>query len=130
MDNSIFRKKSLDNMKSPDNLNEYIKVINPSIWIVFVAAFLLLVGAFVWGTMGTIEDKLPVTVVVSDSSASCNFQQSIESGMSVVISGCQGTVSSVSPFEVKLSFDTYIPDGTYEGYIVVGEISPISFIFN
>lgn len=130
MDNSIFRKKSLDSMKSPDNLNDYIKVINPSIWIVFIAAFLLLVGAFVWGTVGTIEDKLPVTVVVKNNSASCDYHQSIESGMTVVINSCQGTVSSVTPFGINLSFDTFIPDGTYEGYIVVGEVSPISFIFN
>lgn len=55
MQNQIFRKKSLDRVSSPDQLDEYIHVTNPSIWIVFAAIVVLLIGACVWGVMGYLD---------------------------------------------------------------------------
>mgnify|MGYP007122110349 CR=1 FL=1 len=42
--NSIFRKKSLDRIESPEQLNDYIRVTSPGIWIFLAAAIVLLVG--------------------------------------------------------------------------------------
>ena len=32
--NSIFTKKASDKLRSPDDLNEYVRVTNPSVWVV------------------------------------------------------------------------------------------------
>lgn len=130
MDNEIFRQKSLKKIKSPDNLNEYIKVINPGLWIVFLAAFILLAGAFVWGYFGQIEDKISVSIVVQSGEATCDYNQSVEDGMKVLVGGYEGQVTSVTPLRTTISFNNQLPDGVYSGCIVLGLISPISFVFN
>jgi len=52
---SIFREKSIERISSPEQLNDYIKVTTPSIWLVLIAMLLLLGGAMVWGVLGEIN---------------------------------------------------------------------------
>ena len=61
--NGIFREKSLDRVSSPEQLNDYIRVTTPSVWIVLVALVLLLAGMLVWSIFGS------VTVHDADGSA-------------------------------------------------------------
>ena len=49
MNEKIFRKKSLARMKSPDDLNDYIRISEPGIWLLVAAMAILLAGAFLWG---------------------------------------------------------------------------------
>ncbi len=53
--NTIFRKKSLDKVSSPEKLDDYIRVTTPSVWITLTAIVLLLVGAVVWSIFGEVE---------------------------------------------------------------------------
>jgi len=46
---NIFRKSSLERMSSPEQLNDYIRVSNPSVWIILAAIAILLIAAIVWG---------------------------------------------------------------------------------
>ena len=46
MNNSIFRKKSLDRISSPEQLNDYIRVSTPSVWMVLFAIIILTLLAF------------------------------------------------------------------------------------
>ena len=55
MQNQIFRKKSLDRVSSPDQLDDYIHVTQPSVWIIFAAVVVLLLGACVWGALGYLD---------------------------------------------------------------------------
>jgi len=48
-DMNIFRKTSLDRISSPEHLNDYIKVSNPSVWLVLAAVAVLLAAAVIWG---------------------------------------------------------------------------------
>ena len=52
---SIFRDKSLERISTPEQLNDYIKVTKPSIWVVLIATILLIAGALVWAIFGKIE---------------------------------------------------------------------------
>ena len=54
---SIFRKKSVAKMSSPEELQDYIHVSTISAWTVLTAIIILLVGALVWGIFGEIEMK-------------------------------------------------------------------------
>ena len=51
----IFREKSLERVSSPEQLNDYIRVTTPSVWIVLIALVVLLVGMLAWGVLGRIE---------------------------------------------------------------------------
>ena len=52
---SIFRQKSLDRVSSPEQLNDYIRVTTPSVWLVLAAIILLLVGMLAWSVFGTVQ---------------------------------------------------------------------------
>ena len=52
MAHSIFRKTSLDRVSDPEQLNDYIRVTNPGVWMIMCAVILLLAGICVWGVFG------------------------------------------------------------------------------
>ena len=54
---SIFREKSLKKVTSPEELNDYIHVTSPSVWIVLTAIVVLLVGMIVWGIFGKVKKQ-------------------------------------------------------------------------
>ena len=74
MDNKLFREKNLKRVSSPEELNDYLKVTTPRLWILLIAAIILLGGFIVWGTAGsvTITDQEgnpkvihPITFVIN-----------------------------------------------------------------
>ena len=52
---SIFREKSLKKVSSPEQIDEYVRVITPSVWIALAALALLLAGFLIWSIFGTME---------------------------------------------------------------------------
>ena len=52
---SIFRQKSIERVSGPEELNDYIRVTTPSVWIVLIAIVALLVGMLVWSIFGRVE---------------------------------------------------------------------------
>lgn len=51
----LFRKKSLDRISAPEELNDYIRVTTPSVWLVLAATMILLLGMLVWSIFGTVR---------------------------------------------------------------------------
>ena len=51
----IFREKSIERVSSPEELNDYIRVTSPSVWLVLAALIILLAGMLVWSIFGTVE---------------------------------------------------------------------------
>lgn len=51
----IFREKSVERVSSPEELNDYIRVTTPSVWIVLIALVILLVGMLSWSIFGRVE---------------------------------------------------------------------------
>ena len=51
----LFREKSIERVSSPEQLNDYIRVTNPSVWIVLLALVVLLVGILAWSIFSTVE---------------------------------------------------------------------------
>lgn len=139
MGEEIFRQKSLDKLKSPDNLDEYIKVSNPGIWLLISAVIILLVGACVWGIFGRIESTMTAHIYVTDVGATCSVPAedvlSLKEGMLVRTDDFTATIAKVSSGSNQecictLSLDTNVPSGVYEGQIVLESIKPLSFILN
>ena len=57
----LFTKKASEKLRSPDDLDEYLRVTNPSVWVVLAACAVLLIGLFAWGLLGTAETNVAAT---------------------------------------------------------------------
>ncbi len=52
----IYREKSIQRVNQPEDLNDYIRVTTPSVWVVLIAIALLLIGILAWMVFGTVEE--------------------------------------------------------------------------
>lgn len=66
MNSSIFRRKSMDKISSPEQMNDYIRVANPSVWMILAAIIVLLIGVCVWGMYGQLDTKLQTGGICED----------------------------------------------------------------
>lgn len=157
MNDKIFRKKSIDRMSSPEQLNDYIKVTNPGVWMALAAIVILLVGVCVWGVFGKLETKLPVAAVSQDGQTVLyvkeNDLSAVKENMSVYIGDETYKVTSVSAQPVAVTeeiseyarhtgelsvgewvyvvqIDGSLANGTYKAHIVIDSVSPLYFVFN
>ena len=155
---NIFRQESLDRISSPEQLNDYIKVANPSVWVIIAAAILLLAGLLAWSALGTVETTVRDTFYVQDEVAYGYLADAsdVAAGMEARFGEHVGTVSAVSAqprssreIEARYSDDYVVhmlgvgdwdyeiavsvpgmEDGLAEGTIVTGNTRPVTFIFN
>ena len=59
---SIFREKSITRVSSPEQLNDYIRVTTPSVWIVLIALVLLMIVRFERFAAGAGKLQLPYLI--------------------------------------------------------------------
>ena len=139
MDKEIFRKKSLDKVKSPESLDDYIRVSNPGVWLLLVSVIVLLIGACVWGAFGHIDSTVPATVHIENGQAVCEINEenisSIKVGQTVKFENIEAVIETVggktdTGYVCTLSDASALPDGFYEGKVVVESYKPLSFILN
>lgn len=55
MNHLIFRQKSMEKISSPEQMNDYIRVSNPRVWMILAAIIVLLAGVCVWGMFGRLD---------------------------------------------------------------------------
>jgi hypothetical protein len=100
MNEKLFRKKSLDRVSSPEQLNDYMKVSGPSVPIVIAAIIILLAAVCFWGVFGTVESKIPIKAYMGNDAAYCwvtaDKARTITEGMTVRFENSAGSVQSVS----------------------------------
>ncbi|MBR4320803.1 MAG: hypothetical protein IKP69_12305 [Oscillospiraceae bacterium] len=133
----VFRKKSLETISSPEQLTDYLRVTNPSVWLILFAVILLLGGLFVWSSAGQLETIANGTAVVENGTAQIMMldtaQGQITSGMTVRIGSSEFEISTTEQDEYGRTI-AYAPatvaDGKYDVKVVVESISPISFLFS
>ena len=139
MREEIFRKKSLDKVKSPENLDDYIHVSNPGVWLLLISIIVLLAGACVWGIFGRIDSTVPSTVHIEDGTVTCFVADkdisSVHTGMTVRFDGFEAVITEIGKKDVSghictLQSNQTIPDGFYEGKIVIKSVKPLSFVLN
>ncbi len=136
-DTQIFRKKSLESISSPEQLNDYLKVTNIGIWVLLASVILLLAGLFAWSTVGRLETTANGVAVVENGTAQILIYDTskgdIKSGMTVRMGDDEYTVSTVEKDDLGRSI-AYAPvselDGKYDVKIVIESIAPISFLFS
>ena len=134
---TLFRKKSLDRISSPEQLQDYMRVTNPGIWMVLVAVIALLVGLLVCSVVGRIETKIAVECDAEQGTITVAMPpqegEKVEPGMVLRIADREVPIEYVFQSEEDKFIATAksdLEDGVYDGTIVTESISPISFLLN
>lgn len=55
---SVFDRESEDQVRSPEKLNEYIRVSTPAAWLLAAALALVLAALVIWGMIGSVPDNI------------------------------------------------------------------------
>ena len=151
----VFRKKALDGAASPDRLDDYIKVSNPSVWLLLGAICAFLLGVGIWCIFGNIADVQPGLLHVENGQATCLIDQSraskLSAGDAIEASGVGGTVVEVDgqPIPAAQLSDAELsalqansawvalatvaidmPDGDYPANVTVEQYQPIDLLLN
>ena len=134
MSDSLFRKKSLEKIESPESLNEYIRAANPGVWLILAAVILLLAGAFVWSIFGRVESTVAGYIRAEDGMVVCyaeNDTDKVQPGMTVRFDGAEGIITSTTADGgFTVGTDAAPEDGVSPAQIVIERIKPVTFIFN
>lgn len=131
----LFRQRSLDRISSPEELNDYLRVTNPPMWMILSAVILVLAGFFVWSLSGSLKTTMPAKAQVKDGMATVvtdSRDAVIEVGMELAIGSRNTKIETVSVDQngnMTASADILIPDGEYDAEIVTENIRPIDFLF-
>lgn len=131
MNQQLFRKSSIERVSSPEQLNDYIRVTNPGVWLVLAAVIALLIGACVWGMFGHLDTTISAPVEVRGGEARLLLEdgQQIDPDAPVVIGGRKFSLGpAVGGGAYSVSVD--LPDGDYQAAVVTERIAPLSFVFN
>lgn len=132
-ESDLFRKEAIDHISSPDHLKDYLRVTNPGIWVVLAAVIVLLLGLLAWSMIGTLETKADVKVVVEDKFAQVITLggEPLEEGMTLRIADKEYELFYAIEDEYGRPVggaEVALPDGTYDGTVVIQTIHPIEFL--
>lgn len=154
----LFRKKSMEKVTSPEQLNDYIRVSNPGVWMVLIAVIVLLAGALAWGIFGHLDTTVQTGGICTDGKLVCYIGEAdfekVKIGGAIEVDGKEYSVSSVADTPVRLdeSIDSYLlhltglneddwayavtaeaqdmKDGTYSASLIIERVKPLDFVLN
>lgn len=153
---AIFREKSVETIRSPESLNDYLRVTSPGVWIVMITVIMLLVGVLIWGIFGSIDTSVQTAVITQNGQSRCVVPYE---KLDAVLKSGEVTVDGVSyrltqelsePMTVSDGMDVYArlaggfgvgdvvveirldgaaSEGVREGAVVTERIKPMSLLF-
>ena len=134
----IYRESSLEKISSPDQLDQYLKVTTPAVWILLVAVILLLGVAFWWSSQTAIASKVTATGTVKSGVLTIPLEtddarKNVKEGMNVVVGELTDTINYIQTTEdggmIAVAIVS-LPDGTYPVSISYKTTQLISLLFN
>ena len=137
MAKQLYREKSLDRISSPEQLNDYLKVTKPAVWIVLIAVIFLIAGFIVWcaftyiGSLveGTAEVKNGKTIVHFEDS---KFVENVTEGMELTVGNAKGTILSIGYDQngsIIAKADIELEDGTYDATVNYKKTQILGLLF-
>ncbi len=138
MDESLFRKKSMDRISSPEALSDYLRVTSPTVWLILAAVILLLVGVLIWSSVANIDSIATGTAQVEDGSMIIRFDdgqiaRNVQTGMTVVVGETSTTISSIGTDDGGETFalaSTTLADGSYTVKVIFRTTKVLRLLFN
>lgn len=102
---SIFNRNATAKLRSPDDLDKYVRVTNPSIWVILAACIALLAGLLSWGVFGSVTTSVSTTGVCVDGKAMCFLSaedvSKVNEGDPALVDGVKVTVAEVASVPVS-----------------------------
>ena len=137
MASDLYREKSIERISSPEQLNEYLKVTKPAVWVLLLAVILLLVGFIVWGALTYIGSFVKGTAEVKDGVMIVRFEddpfaEKIREGMTVNTEETSDIITSIGRDgngDIFAMADTKLKDGTYEVSVRYKTTQILSLLF-
>ena len=158
MGNPVFRQKSIEKISSPEQMNDYIRVSNPSVWMILAAVIVLLAGVFVWGLFGRLDSDFQTGGVCKDGSLTVyvseeNFAKISEKAV-ISVDGAELALSDIpsSPVRLDDNADPYLlhltgasagdwvyvlkvdaagmKDGIISVSVITERVRPLDFVLN
>ena len=144
MENRLFRQESIDQVNSPEQIRDYLRVTSPKLWMVILAALVLLAGFLAYMSVAEQEITVPVRVKAETVETEGGKQikatfeirtaerENYRPGMEVRFAGVTGKiryfVETEETTEVAVVADNpqaEIADGEYDATVVVESSTPI-----
>ena len=134
----LYRKESMDRIQSPEQLNDYLRITNPSVWVVLGAVIVLLLGLLVWSSFARIDSHADGTAQVESGVMTVWFDddaqiQNIRSGMTVTVGDTASPITSVgwnADGRLFALADTTLADGVYEARVIYRRTQVLKLLFN
>ena len=159
MDHSVFRQKSMERITSPEQMNDYIRVSNPSVWMLLAAVIVLLIGVCVWGAFGHLDTVVQTGGICEDGRLTVFLSESdfakLDSEAILSVGEAEyAVVSDVAGMPILLdeSTDPYLrhliglsagdwvhalsaetpdlKDGIYTVSVIIERVRPLDFVLN
>ena len=138
MSSGFDRTQSERRISSPEQLNDYLKVTNPKIWILLSAIMLLVVGLLLWSGFTTIESYATGTARAVGGELTMTFDDpakasKVQPGMEVDVGGIRTEVLTIGTSDdgnLVASAHANIPDGSYSVRVGYNSTQVISMLLN
>ena len=158
MGSTIFREKSLKKIASPEQMNDYIRVSSPSVWMVLTAVIVLLAGVCVWGMFGHLDTAVQTGGVCADDRLTVlvgeEDHDKIKENAVISVDGVEYAVAEITnaPIRVDDQIDPYVvhlagftegdwvyrlyadvpglADGVYAASVITERVRPLDFVLN
>ena len=143
MQSQIFRNKSVERISSPEQLQDYMRVTTPGVWMVLTAVILLLVGMIISSAVVTMESTIKEQAVVEEDGTILQIalpmaqKELVEPGMLVRVANREARIDMIFQLEGEVQVlaeltgeGDKLSAGTYDVEIVTETVTPISLLFN
>lgn len=158
MSSTIFREKSLKKIASPEQMNDYIRVSSPSVWMVLTAVIVLLAGVCVWGMFGHLDTAVQTGGVCTDGRLTVlvgeEDHDKIKENAVISVDGVEYAVAEITnaPIRVDDQIDPYVvhlagftegdwvyrlyadvpglADGVYAASVITERVRALDFVLN
>ena len=123
---------------SPEQLNDYLKVTTPKIWLLLLAVALIIVGLLLWSGFTTIESYATGTAIADGGELTVTFDDAakadkVQAGMEMEVGDVKAevlTVGTDADGQLVASAHANIPDGSYEVRVGYNATQVISMLLN
>lgn len=125
-------------ISSPEQLNDYLKVTTPKIWVLLAATALLIVGLLLWGSFTTIESYASGRAIAVGGELIATFDDAakaskVQPGMEMEVGDVRAEVLTIGKDEngnLVASARANIPDGSYDVRVGYKATQVISMLLN
>ena len=143
MHSQIFRNKSVERISSPEQLQDYMRVTTPGVWMVLTAVILLLAGMIISSAVVTMESTIKEQAVVEEDGTILQIalpmaqKELVEPGMLVRVANREARIDMIFQLEGEVQVlaeltgeGDKLSAGTYDVEIVTETVTPISLLIN